>query len=260
MDTPSISYSQQIAEVQFEKDTVDSTREMTFIIASEATGKKHRNKFLYNWDSWVLDNYNSNGIVGYQHNVYGDAMCAGPNPDDVIAKSEAWIDTYKGKKNLIAKGTFEPEEINETAEKVFQKLKWGSLKAVSTGVMPVGKIVSETEKNSEGDVINRFLNFKDGQELLEWSVVNIPADPAAMRRSMKSHTMAAMSFVQRLMEDLSISDIKSMKVQDVLDAIDGKYKSAPLEEIEQELSGPDPNLDKYISTLNKIKNGSLKRS
>jgi hypothetical protein len=105
------------------------------------------------------------------------------------------------------------------------------------------------------DVLYHF----PGQELVEWSVVHIPADPAALRRSLKSHTMAALQFVQKLMEDLSLSDIKKMKVQDVLDAIDGKYTGAPLEEMEQELSGPDPNLNNYISKLNRLKNESAKK-
>lgn len=259
MDTQSIKYAQTLFEAQIDKDTVESTREITFVIAAEDTGRAHRNRYMYNWDNWQLDNYNSNGIVGYQHNVYGDNMCVPPNPDDVIAKSTAWIDKFKGKRSLIAKATFEPAEINATAEKVFKKIQWGSLNATSTGLLPVGPTKNEYLKNENGDIIDRFTHFQ-GQDLVEWSVVNIPADPQSLRRSMKNHTMAALSFVQRLMEDLSISDIKSMKVQDVLDAIDKKYVSAPLQQVEEELSGPDPNLDKYIATLTRIKNGQAKKS
>lgn len=254
MEPTSIStkYSQSVFEAQIDKSTVESTREITFVIAAESTGREHRNKFLYNWDNWKLDQFNSNPIVGYQHNVYGDNMCVPPNPDDVIAKATAWVDNFNGKRSLMSKATFEPPELNTNAEKVFRKILHGTLNSSSVGVLPTGKIAREETKNEKGEVIDKHYRFP-GQELLEWSVVNIPADPAALRRSMRNHTMAALSFVQKLVDDLSLSDIRSMKVQEVLDAIEGTYKSAPLEEIEKELSGPDPKLNQYINNLNKFK-------
>jgi hypothetical protein len=248
----STKYIQTVFEAQVDKSTVESSREITFVLASEATGRKHRNKYIYNWSAWQFDNYNANPIVGYQHNVYGDNMCLPPNPDDVIGKSSAWMDTYKGDRVLMSKATFEPAEINATAEKVFRKILWGSLRSVSVGVLPTGPVKNEIVRNDAGEAIDMFEHLP-GQELAEWSVVNIPADPAALRRSMKNHTVAALSFVQRLMEDLSISDIKSMKVQDILDAFDKKYSSAPLEQLELELRKPDPNFEKYKAKLQSFK-------
>lgn len=258
MDT-SISYSQQIFKAQFDKSTVNSTRKMTFIVAAESTGREHRNKYLYNWDNWKIDSYNQNGIIGYQHNVYGDNMCVPDNPDNIIGKSTVGIDKFEGKRAIVADAEFEPGEINPTAEKVFQKIKWGSLNATSVGVLPVGSVKSETVRNDNNEIVDVFWNLS-GQELVEWSIVHIPADKKALRKSMKNHTMAALSFVQTLMEDLSLSDIKNMRVQEILDAIENKYVGAPLEKIQKELSGSDPNLDLYISKLTMIKNGSLKKS
>lgn len=259
METTSIStkYAQSVFQAQIDKSTVESTREITFVIAAEDTGRNHRNKFLYNWDNWKLDQFNSNPIVGYQHNVYGDNLCSAPNPDDVIAKATAWVDNFNGKRSLMSKATFEPPELNTIAEKVFRKILNGTLNSASVGVMPTGKIESEIVKNEKNETVDKFYRFP-GQELLEWSVVNIPADPAALRRSMRNHTMSALSYIQRLSDDLSISNIKDMRIQEVLDLIEGRYKSAPVEQIEKELSAPDASLDKYKSKLNRFKNGCIK--
>lgn len=236
-------YSQSIFTAQIDKETVESTRKITFVIAAEATGREHRNKFVYDWSNWNLDKFNSNPIVGYQHNVYGDNMCLAPNPDDVIAKATAGIDTFQGRKVLVSDATFEPAEINPTAEKVFRKIQFGSLNASSVGVMPIGEIKKEIYKNDAGKS-DYTLNFQ-GQELLEWSVVQIPADPAALRRSVKNHTMSALSFLQRFAPQLSMQEMQGMKVSDLIALLEGKETS--------DFIGPDPGYEDYLKILNKIK-------
>ena len=246
-----IKYCQSAFTAQIDKDTVESTREITFVIASEATGAAHRNKFIYNWSNWQVDKFNSNPIVGYQHNVYGDNMCSAPNPDDVIAKATAWMDTFQGKKVLMSKAAFEPAELNATADKVFRKIIFGSLNSSSVGVTPIGQIKKEIIRNAKNEAIDYTLNFP-GQELLEWSIVNIPADPAALKRSYKSHTLSALSYVLRFTPELSMNELKGMKVQDVLDLFEARSKE-PAEIMEEVLSGPDPNLNKYKSILQQLK-------
>lgn len=249
-------YFQSTFEAQIDKSTVESTREITFVIASQATGRAHRNKFIYNWDNWKLDSFNSNSIVGYQHNVYGDNMCIAPNPDDVIAKAEAWIDTYKGSKSLISKATFEPPELNQTAEKVFRKIIWGSLKAASTGVLPAdGDIKKQFIRNDKDEIIDYTLNFQ-GQELVEWSIVNIPADANALRRSMKSHTIAALNFVQKSLPELSMNDLEKMSVREILDLFEKRDGGEKIAQLEMELivGKGDPNLNTINERLSKIKN------
>jgi hypothetical protein len=241
----STKYNQSIFTANIDKTTVESTRTITFTIAAESTGREHRNKFVYNWDNWNLSKFNSNPIVGYQHNVYGDNMCLAPNPDDVIAKATAGIDTFQGKKVLVSDATFEPAELNATAEKVFRKILWGSLNASSVGVLPVGQIKKETFKNEAGN--NDYtLNF-EGQELIEWSIVQIPADPQALRRSMKNHTMGALSFLQRYAPQLSMNDMMQMRVDQLIAILEGADVS--------EIKGSDPELNKYLERFKKIKNG-----
>ena len=63
-------------------------------------------------DKWDLTRFNSNGIIGYQHNVYGD-MCGNEDPDRVIGTGQARIEDNQ----LIVSMTFEPAELNPLAEK-----------------------------------------------------------------------------------------------------------------------------------------------
>ncbi len=244
-------YEQGIFKAHYDAEKVKETRMITFTIAAESTGREHRNKFNYNWDNWSLSNFNMNPIVGYQHNVYGDNMCVASTPDDVIAKAVAGMDKFEGKRAIIADTTFEPESINPTAEKVFQKILWGSLNAVSVGVNPMGKLDTTYYKNEKGETIDYQINFP-GQELLEFSIVNIPADAKALRRSMKSHTMAALNFLQRSVPQLSLNEMVKLSVQELLDLFEGNGIK-PIAEIEKELIGPDPNFNKYKERLSKFK-------
>lgn len=243
-------YEQSVFKAEFDVEKAKETRTIPFIIAAEATGKEHRNKFNYNWDNWSLAAFNANPIVGYQHNVYGDNMCIASNPDDVIAKAVVSMGTHEGKRALVASTTFEPASMNPTAEKVFQKVLWGSLRATSVGVNPMGKIDTVYTKNEKGEILDYQHNFP-GQELLEFSIVNIPADAKALRRSMKSHTMAALNFLQRSVPELSLNQMVDMKVKDLLDLFEGKAGS---EVIKSDLIGGDPNFNKYNERLSKILN------
>lgn len=245
-------FQTEILEKAFDPKTVQESREMSFVIS---TATKDRHKEIVNMDNWQIDSFNLNPVVGYQHNVYGENMCLAPNPDDVLGKGMAYMDTYQNKKALWSKVIFDPEKINPTAEKVFQKLLIGSLNAASVGFLEIGKGTEEIKRDQEGNVMDRTYFYK-GQELVEWSVVNIPANPDARQRAIKHHTIAALQFVQTLLEDYGIKDIKTMRVQEILDAIEKKYRKAvALEQIQEALQGPDPNLNKYIKRLNKMKNG-----
>ena len=76
--------------------------------------------------------------------------------------------------------TFEPKEINELAEKVFQKIMFGSLNSVSVGFLPLGK--GHWGEGDEAPNEARETYYYDGQELLEISVVNIPSNANATRK------------------------------------------------------------------------------
>lgn len=233
------------------KNDVEETRTVEFIINTET---KDRQKDVLNYDNWNLANYNANPIVGYQHNVYGDNLCTPPNPDDVLGKGNARIENIEGKRALVSTVTFEPKELNPTAEKVFRKVLFGSLRAASVGIMPLGNINTEFTRNEKDEVIDRT-NFWSGQELLEWSIVNIPANQEAVRRSMKNHTLAALDYVGRILDDFSKKDLRLMTVQQILDEIEKRYNGVPTEQLELTLSlpGPDPKANIFLNKLLKLK-------
>ena len=150
-------------------------RRVTFV-ASDAT--RDSAGTVLNQEGWDLTRFNRNGVIGYQHKVYG-GWSDTDNPDNVIGKGRAYVEGGR----LMVDVDFEPKEINELAEKVYQKILFGSLKAVSVGFLPVGDgHWGEGEESRKGATPTWYY---DGQELLEVSVVNIPANANALKRSME---------------------------------------------------------------------------
>jgi len=128
-------------------------------------------------DKWDLTRYQNNGIVGYMHDVYGTSWTKSADPDDVIGKGEAWIEDDK----LVVRIAFEPADLNERADKIFRKIKFGSLHAVSVGFRPTKKGHMGDEERGEDPKVYYYA----GQELLEVSVVNIPSNANALKRSIE---------------------------------------------------------------------------
>ena len=128
-------------------------------------------------DKWDLTRYQNNGIVGYMHDVYGDSWTKSADPDDVIGRGEAFVEGDK----LVVRITFEPASLNEKADKIFRKILFGSLRAVSVGFRPTSKGHKGSEERGEDPDVYYY----NGQELLEVSVVNIPSNANALKRSIE---------------------------------------------------------------------------
>lgn len=128
-------------------------------------------------DKWDLTRYQNNGIVGYMHDVYGDSWTKSADPDDVIGRGEAFVDDDK----LVVRIQFEPADLNEKADKIFRKIQFGSLKAVSVGFRATAKGHRGDEERGEDPNVYYY----NGQELLEVSVVNIPSNANALKRSVE---------------------------------------------------------------------------
>ena len=99
------------------------------------------------------------------------------DPDDVIGKGVAFIEDDK----LIVRITFEPKDLNPRADKIFRKLQFGSLHAVSVGFRSTAKGHMGDEERGEDPKVYYY----NGQELLEVSVVNIPSNANALKRSLE---------------------------------------------------------------------------
>ena len=149
-------------------------------------------------DKWDLKRYQSNGIVGYMHDVYGDSWTKSADPDDVIGKGEAWVEDDK----LIVRITFEPADLNPKSDKIFRKLEFGSLHAVSVGFRATAKGHKGDEERGEDPGVYYY----NGQELLEVSVVNIPANANALKRSMEEEE-AGREYEEKAVEPETVTDV-----------------------------------------------------
>lgn len=128
-------------------------------------------------DKWDLNRYTRNGIVGYMHDVYGDSWTKSADPDDIIGKGTAFVENDQ----LIVRIEFEPASLNERADKIFRKIQFGSLHAVSVGFRATAKGHKGDEARGEDPAVYYY----GGQELLEVSVVNIPSNANALKRSLE---------------------------------------------------------------------------
>ena len=147
------------------------TRTVTFVASDGSRDSAHT---VLNQAGWDLKRFNSNPVIGYNHEVYG--AWDTKDVDFVIGKGRAYVEDN----TLLVDITFEPKEINELAEKVYQKILFGSLNAVSVGFLPIGK--GAWGKGEEGPGEERETYYYAGQELLEISDVNIPANANATRK------------------------------------------------------------------------------
>ncbi len=162
----------QIDAPEIRKSEGDS-RKVTFVASD---GSRDSAGTVLNQSGWDLSRFNTNGIIGYQHKVYG-GWDDTENPDNVIGKGRAYVEDGK----LMVDIEFEPADINELADKIYKKVLFGSLKAVSVGFLPLGKgSWGKGEESIDGKTPTYYYA---GQQLLEVSVVNIPANPNALKKS-----------------------------------------------------------------------------
>lgn len=117
-------------------------------------------------DGWKLDNYRKSPVVLWAHDSSMLPVAKGSN-----------IRIDGGK--LKASAEFMPRDISGFADAVFQALKGGYLSAVSVGFVPI-------KYSFVDDPTRRFgIDFEE-QELLEFSVVPVPANAEALIEARKA--------------------------------------------------------------------------
>lgn len=161
--------SGELQNTRMEGDN-DEKRIAEFVISSESVD---RHGTVIKMDGWELENYKRNPIVGYQHNVHG----YNANPDYVIGTGEVWQEEDK----LMGRVTFEPEGENEIADKVWRKLQNGVLRSTSVGFIAHAYRWGAEDHGEDPEVL-----YFTKQELTEFSVVNIPSNSDAVKRSIDS--------------------------------------------------------------------------
>jgi len=147
----------EIRSIDAEKRTVD------FVISTE---KKDRHGTVWTLDGWNLDEYRDNPVVSYNH------FAGSPNPDMIIGTSE--VRKEEGK--LVA--TLNLEEGNPIADQVLRKLQNGTLRSASIGAIVHDGHWGKRDSGEDPDAI-----YFTRQSLLEWSVVSVPSNTDAVKRS-----------------------------------------------------------------------------
>lgn len=123
--------------------------------------------------SWDTENYKNNPIVLWGHNP--------DEPENVLGTSLG-LETEKGDDDVTrTKSTvkFSDEGINPKADMVFNQVKAGILRTVSVGFIPKTFKTSDDDKDVLAD-----------NELLEFSIVPIPANPRAVALAYKEGTIS----------------------------------------------------------------------
>jgi HK97 family phage prohead protease len=109
-----------------------------------------------------LTRYKANPVVSYMHTATYSA-----DPNTVIAKGEVWEEN-----DMLMLGIVKYDD-NELAKEIKRKIDDGMLNTVSVSFMPKDGVY-KTIGGKERFVITK-------SELLEVSVVNVPADPKAVK-------------------------------------------------------------------------------
>ena len=141
-----------------------SARTYKFVISDESVD---RYGTVIKADGWNLSNYEKNGIVAYQHNTFSD------DPDMIVGKGRAWVENGL----LMGEVELEPEGDNPIADKLAKKLAFGSINATSVGFNPMEWSYGDKSRGEDP----KTLYFRK-QDLLEWSIVNIPANANAVQQ------------------------------------------------------------------------------
>jgi HK97 family phage prohead protease len=140
---------------QFISDVeVNDDRSVKFIIT---TGEADRERDVIDPDGWDVSNYLKNPVVLFAHDY------------DSLPVARTTSLEQQGDK-LIAIAEFASAELNPMAERVFQMLKQGFLRGASVGFRPVAFTFND---------VRGGVDFAK-QELLEFSIVPIPANAQAL--------------------------------------------------------------------------------
>lgn len=144
------------------------------------TAERDRDRDTIAADGWKLDNYLKNPVVLFAHG-YRSLPIARDTGIEIDAKG------------LIGHPEFCPDEMNPLGPMVERMLRGGFLNAASIGMAPLTYQFNEEERGVD------FLT----QELLEYSIVPVPANPGALveARSAGIDVTPLREWIERALEE-----------------------------------------------------------
>jgi hypothetical protein len=141
-----------------ESDDPDDKLTKTFTISTSSVDREG-DRLLPNWE---LENFNKGGSVLWGHDSRSTPM-------HVIGAPKA---TWQAGEALKSRAQFTPMEVNPVGFMVSQLIDFGALRSTSVGFLPKEwKIIDDD---------GRWGYDFEKLELLEWSVVPVPANPEAL--------------------------------------------------------------------------------
>lgn len=161
-------------QFRFAEIEKDATRPRTVrFVASDESVDRYGD--IIRVSGWNLEPFKKNPVLLFAHN----------SRDLPIGTADAWVDLSR--KALLADATFLSAEQNDFADQVWRIVEAGALRAVSVGFMP-----TETPNILRDDKNEWITGFEFiAQELLELSVVPVPANPNALALARSVSTEAA---------------------------------------------------------------------
>lgn len=153
-------------------------RAVEFVIS---TGALDRYNSTIAPDGWRLDNFNRNPVVLWMHDDYTPA----------IARAE----NTRIEDKLRSRAVFATRDQHPLADTIYQLIKAKIINAASVGWIPIEwKWIDDDGRGFGIDYLE--------QELLEWSVVNIPANPECLvgARSMGIDTKPLIGWCERALD------------------------------------------------------------
>jgi HK97 family phage prohead protease len=143
------------ADVEETKQIDEDGNVYRFVISSQ---NPDRDKDVIHVNGWRFENYNKNPVVLFGHNYRALPVAVGSPP------------TVEGEK-VLSNADFAASRVDAFAETVRQYVKAKVLRASSVGFDPLKWMFNEER---------RGYDFVE-QELLEWSIVPVPAHPEALQ-------------------------------------------------------------------------------
>ena len=167
-------------EMQYRQGAVRSflsedDRTVEFTISDES---RDRHRTVIPNDAWDMRGFSENPVAGWNHSVYGGSRDW--NPDNFIGR---WENVRSEGGELIGALRFEDGETNPLAEKLYRKVRNGTLNAVSVGFLPGSGHYGE-EEEARGGTNETY--YYDSAELVEVSLVGIPSNKNARKKALEN--------------------------------------------------------------------------
>lgn len=124
---------------------------------------------------WQLERFQKNPQLLWAHDARG-------LPVGVVEKVHRG--RHKGEKALLTESVLHSEDLNPMAPTVERLIESGALPGVSVGFIPKEMVFPNSEDERKGLGLGPFGVLHKKQELLELSVVPVPANANALQRSM----------------------------------------------------------------------------